>query len=235
MKIKKSVVLLPLMFMPAMAQALMVDIGFQRITNNNAQNVASQLSAQLRDYSQANGDYNLSLAADEVLFTFKNSAQINSNIAEIYFDDGTLLAQTGLYNSIGGYTSFSGGKLNPANLPSSNFVNPEFEATASFGADVDPGNQSKGINASDDILGIKIQLKQGLDASDVVDALLNGDLRLGLHVRSIGSTGGSDSFVNSPIALPPAAAVPIPAAAWFFGAALASLSSVTFRRQRSSI
>lgn len=236
MNIKKSVILVPLLFIPTMAQALMVDIGFQRITNNNIENVASQLSAQLLDHTQANTIYtNLSLASHEVLFTFKNTAQTPSNIAEIYFDDGTILAQTGLYNSLGGYTSFSGGTINPGNLPSGNAVNPVFEATAGFGADVDSGNPNKGVNASNDILGIKIRLKQNLTANEVVHALMNGDLRLGLHVRSIGNAGNSDSFVNSPVTAAPSAAVPIPAAAWLFGVAFAGLSSTSFRRQRSSV
>jgi hypothetical protein len=46
----------------------------------------------------------------------------------------------------------------------------------------------------------------------------SGALRLGLHVQSIGTKGGSESFVNSP-----PNAVPLPAAGWLFGTALVGL------------
>lgn len=230
MNVKIALVAMSILLMPMASQALMVDIGFQRITNNNTENVANQLSAQLLDQASAFSDFGINLASDEVLFTFKNSAVIASNIAEIYFDDGVIFSQTGLYNSLGGYTSFSGGTPTPANLPSGNSINPGFVATASFGADVDPGNPGKGINAGNDILGIKIKLLAGLHSSQVVAALSDGDLRLGLHVRSIGNAGGSDSFVNTPVS-PAATPVPLPAAAWLFGGALVTLLGTPRRRK----
>lgn len=233
MDIKIGFAALSILLMPMPSQALMVDIDFQRITNNSTENVQDQLSAQLRDASSSVSDFNVSLNTDEVLFTFRNTAVIASNIAEIYFDDGTIFSQTGLYNSLGGYTSFSGGTPTPSNLPSGNAITPAFQATASFGADVDPGNPTKGINASDDILGIKIQLLAGLTANQVVDALSNGNLRLGLHVRSIGSDGNSDAFINTPVAST-ARAVPVPAAVWLFGGALISLLGGLSRNRRGS-
>jgi len=221
MNIRTGLALLSLVLTPLPAHALMVDIGFDRISSNNAENVANQLSAQLRDSGSALSDFNIVLAPDEVLFTFKNSADVVSSIAEIYFDDGVIFSQTGLYNNVGDYTAFVGGTPAPANLPAGGTINPPFSATASFGADFN-GNPNKGINQSGDILGIKIKLLVGLTDDDVVSALTNGDLRLGLHVRSIGSAGGSDSFVNKPVSVS-VTPVPVPAAAWLFGGALVTL------------
>lgn len=221
--------MLSVLLMPMTAQALMIDIGFDRITSNNAENVANQLSAQLRDGSSAVSDFNLALAADEVLFTFKNSAAVASSVAEVYFDDGVIFSQTGLYNSLGGFTDFVGGTPTPSNLPAGNTINPPFSATASFGADFN-GNPNKGINQGSDILGIKIKLLVGLNSNDVVAALTNGDLRLGLHVRSIGNAGGSDSFVNKPVS-ETVTPVPVPAAAWLFGGALVTLLGNSRRKQ----
>lgn len=217
------------LLMPITAQALMIDIGFDRINGNNAENVADQLSAQLRDGNSALSDFNIALAADEVLFTFKNSAAVAFSVAEVYFDDGVIFSQTGLYNSLGGFTDFVGGTPTPSNLPAGNTVSPPFVATASFGADF-TGNPNKGINQSSDILGIKIKLLAGLNTEHVISALTNGDLRLGLHVRSIGNAGGSDSFVNKPLteSITP---VPVPAAAWLFGGALVTLLGNSRRKQ----
>ena len=207
--------------MPISANALIVDIKFDRITSNNTVNVANQLSAQLRDGNSAWSDFNIELAADEVLFTFRNSAEIASSIAEIYFDNGEIFSQSGLYNSLGGSTGFYAGTPTPENLSAGNTMNPVFVATASFGADLN-GNPSKGIDQSSDILGVKIKLLVGLNSNDVVAALNKGDLRLGLHVRSIGNAGGSDAFINSQASVSPNP-VPLPVAAWLFGGALVTL------------
>ena len=65
--------------------------------------------------------------------------------------------------------------------------------------------------------------------ADLISALNTGELRLGLHVRSIdfgvtgptGSTGSSESYVST---------VPLPAAVWMLGSALIGLIGFS-RRQ----
>jgi len=213
----------------SVTQAQMMGLDFYNITNKASVDIASQLGAQVRDKDQALNDFSQTIASDEVLFTFTNdvSSGYSSNIAEIYFDDGTIFSQVSILNDLGGTTNYSGG-MKPKDLPGggngngknidTSNVDPVFDATAGFGADT--GNESDGINASNDILGIVIKLQADLGFNHLQVALANGELRLGLHVISI-DNGLSDSFVNNPFALASAVnPVPLPAAAWLFGPAL---------------
>ena len=63
---------------------------------------------------------------------------------------------------------------------------------------------------------IVFELTMGTDYSDVEEAFINQDLRLGIHVQSIDSDDneGSKSFVT---------VVPIPGAVWLFGSGLLGL------------
>jgi len=231
------------------AQAQIMGLSFHNITSNGQLNIENQLAAQVRDKDQASSDFSSYLATneitinnDEVLFTFTNnvSAGTSSNISEIYFDDGTIFSQVEILNDMGGTTNFSGG-MKPKDLPGGGNGNQKkidtsslsttFDATAGFGADT--GNESDGVNASNDILGIIIKLQTDLGFNDLQLALANGDLRLGMHVRSINGVF-SDSFINTPFLIPPPVAdqVPLPAAAWLFGPALL-LAARTARRKSS--
>ena len=226
------------------AQAQMLDLSFQKITSNNTENIEDQLGASVYDQAQALLDFSSTsseniasisaMKSNEVLFTFTNTAGTNSNLSEVFFDDGTIFSQTSILNSLGGYTHFSdGGKngINPGNLPGGNTITPVFEATADFGADTQ-GNAKNGVNSSDDILGIIIKLQSGLGFNELQQSLVDGTLRLGSHVRSIGAAGGSDSFINNPFNdadLDPSL-VPIPAAMWLFGPALLALPGVIRRK-----
>ena len=161
----------------------------------------------------------MSWPLDEILFTVQNNVGIASNVTEVYFDDG-LLGPSSVINTLGGsgFTNFDGGGAAPPNLPGGNTASPPFVATQEFSADVanGPGGQSRGVNASDDILGIVLGVGGLVDFDGVAAAVESGDLRFGLHVQSIGEVGGSDSYINvNP--------VPLPAAVWLFGSALLGL------------
>jgi len=216
----------------SVTQAQMMGLDFYRVTGNASENIASQLGAQVRDTAQAQTDFSgyadednylADMAGNEVLFTFTNTSLIASTISEIYFDDGTIFDQTHILNNLGGFTKYTDGGnngVNPGNLPSGNNVTPIFEATADFGADT-TGKKNNGVNASNDIVGIIIQLQSGVGFTELQYALADGTLRLGLHVSSIGEGSDSDAFVNNPLVLSaPASPVPLPAAAWLFGPAL---------------
>lgn len=189
------------------AQAASIDVGFERITSNNVENIEDQLSLVIHDQAMALGVWGQNIDADEVLFVFTNNVGIASNIAEIYLDDGTIVAQmNSVLNSLAGFTDFRGGSARPGNLPAGNTVS--FAAISSFSADVNPGPPKKGVDVAADALGIVYQLKSGLALADVEAALASGELRVGMHLRSIGTGGGSDSFVNSATLIPePASAV----------------------------
>ena len=208
----------------AHASAADLTYGFNRITNNNTENVASQLSITMWDAAGANAAYSsLALDGDQLLFTVQNNVGIASSVSEVYFDDG-LLGPSAVLNSLGGGTNFTGGSANPGNLPSGKNASPPFVATQAFSADAVSGNPSNGVDASDDILGIVLGLGSFTDFNAVAAAVSDGSLRFGLHVRSIGVAGGSDSFVNE---------VPIPAAIWLFGSALLGFAGITRRKTAS--
>lgn len=193
----------------------MVSYGFDKVTSNNVEDISSQLSITIWDSSEANSTFGTSLLANQVLFTVQNAVGIDSNIAEVYIDDG-LLGPSVTINSLGGFTDFSGGGAAPGNLPGGGTVG--FNATTIFSADVNPGPPTNGVNQSIDILGIVIGLGSYADFNAITAAVDTGDLRFGYHVRSIGTAGGSDSYVST--------AVPVPAAVWLFGSALIGLAGI---------
>ncbi|MFK7795346.1 MAG: hypothetical protein AB8B89_08360 [Gammaproteobacteria bacterium] len=217
-----SKTLLLVLILQSQAHSAMVSYGFEKITNNNVEDLTNQLSITVWDATEANSEFMLMLNANQVLFTVGNDVGIASNIAEVYFDDGgSLLGPSSVLNSLAGVTNFSGGGANPGNLPSGNNVG--FSATATLSADVNPGPPANGVNESIDILGITLGLGSFADFNAVVSAINSGDLRFGYHVRSIGTAGGSDSYVST--------VVPIPAAIWLFGSAILGL--ISFNRRQS--
>jgi hypothetical protein len=210
-----------------------ISLGFTRITSNSSQDVANQLRVEVFNQADALSLLSQSIGANDVLFTFKNNVGIASNIAEIYFDDANfLLSQYTPFLQLGGTTDF-GTTLNPSNLPAGNTLVTPFVASSGFGADVNPGNPNKGINASDDLLGIRISLQAGVSFLDLGYGLQDEALRIGLHVRSIGAQGTSDSFLSDGdtaggggLGSP----VPLPAAAWMFLTGLVGFLGLQRRR-----
>lgn len=212
-----------LLLSAASASAAPTSFNFTRITSNAAEDVGSQLQMDVYNNADASEFLNQTLT-NQVLFTFANSAQTAANIAEVYFDDsGFLASQTAILNSLGGFTSFSpvswtkpNGTLKNVVLPGGNNADPDFQPTPYFGADVDPGNPSLGVNTGSDRFGILVSLNNGYGFDDISSALTSGALRIGLHVRSIGVAGASDSFINNPIPTETISGVPLPASAWMF-------------------
>ncbi len=197
------------------AAASPVEFGFTRVEPHNAPvNPGSQFKMLVDTVS-----------ASQVSIKFTNAVGIASSISEIYFDDAmdSLLGSIASLTQVG--TNFTSGGANPGNLPGGNNLTPPFQADSMFSADAQ-GNPSNGIDTAGDSLTMIFNLKSSINFTDLLNALNSGGLRVGLHVRAIGQTGDSDSFVNNPI-------VPLPAAAW---PALATIGGLGFfahrRRQR---
>lgn len=145
----------------------------------------------------------IDLGGSQVRFTFTNTS--TSSLADVYFDDGTLLGIASISSSSG--VSFSQGAT-PLNLPGGNTVSPAFVTTAGFLADSNAPVSPNGVTQGEWV-SIDFNLTAGQTYSNVISALAlpnnggDGDLRIGVHVQGF-AAGGTESFINisSPIPEP---------------------------------
>jgi hypothetical protein len=152
-------------------------------------------------------------ASDQVSFTFTNTGSADSSIADVYFDDGTLLGIASILDGTG--VDFEEG-ASPPNLPGGNDVG--FDAT--FAADSEPPAQPNGVNPGEE-LTIIFDLLTGEDLASTLAALIDGSLRIGIHVQGF-ETGGSESFVS----------VPEPGLAWLLAGPILVLAARARSRKR---
>ena len=177
-------------------------------------------------------------------FVFENKSSVESSIAQIYFDDGTLLELPGPYEiNNGSGVNFTEG-ANPSSLPGGENIDWNTSGMG-FEMAVGPSNspQHNGIGVGE-TLEIIIELQGELTALDTCDAMeesaqnitedIFGGLRIGMHVVSLDG-GPSDSLVNGrPGGEPPlgiGGAVPEPTSALIWG--LLGLTGMSVRRKRS--
>jgi hypothetical protein len=207
------------MLLPLAANAVMY--GFSNITNNNAGDAA---------IGEAQLFVDVTASGTGVLFTFGNTGPAASSITDVYFDDGTLLALTTIFNGPG--VIFSQG-ASPGNLPGGNTVTPPFVTTAGFSADSNPPAQPNGVNPGES-LGIFFTLQGTSDFDSVLAALglggATGGLRIGIHVQGFDS-GGSESFINNPREGFPNP-IPVPPTVWLMGSGLVGLGLLRWRRRQ---
>ncbi len=165
---------------------------FYRITNNNIEDVGSQLRMTVSDASGG--------GSSRVAFTFENWVGIRSSICDIYFDDGTLLGIASISDS-GISVAFSS-PASPGDLPGGNLVMPPFQTSQNFSADSDSPVSDNGINAMGEWVTITFDLLTGATYTQTLAALGDGSLRVGLHVQCIGVRDDSDSYINNPVPIP---------------------------------
>jgi hypothetical protein len=183
--------------------------GFEPITANSADRytMALQLSCELT-----------SPASNQVLFTFYNdgpsgsaydvATALSGSIAEIYFDSRGVLSSgilslvepSGVNFDIVNVVSKPGGPK--PNLPGAENASPSFSTSiGNYAAAAVSPAPSNGVN-SGEYLGI---LFNG-SLTDVLAAINDGSLRMGLHVTGING-GTSDSYINTRTTVPVPGAV----------------------------
>jgi len=178
--------------------------GFTCITNTVAADCATgetQLAVEALD-----------IGGGQVRFNFTNTGSNNSSIADVYFDDGSLLSIATIINDPG-FVEFSQ-FATPQNLPGANLISPPFVTTTGFSADSNPPVQPMGVNPGE-ALGIIFDLDTGKTYANVLNDLGTGALRVGIHVQGY-SDGGSESFVNI---------VPEPGSVFLIGLGLLGLAT----------
>ncbi len=203
--------------------AASIDLQFARVEPHNLSfNPASQFNVNVSDVSGNPG---------QVTFRVTNSvAAAYCSVTEIYFDShgssplGQLLSPVSSSSGV----SFTGGAVTPGNLPNGSMLANPFIATSGFSAD--SAGFFQGIDASNEWVELTFQLAAGKSFGDVLAALNNQDLRLGLRATSLlgglGLTNGSDSFVNTILT------VPLPMGAWSGIGVLGGLAIYRWRRAR---
>lgn len=183
-----------------------VTLGFSVLENNSPIDLSGQLVVDVLD-----------AGAGLVSFRFDNLGPLASSITGIYFDGDGVIAPplTIADQSLG--VSFTAGSASPGDLPGGNNASPPFDTTAGLLADSDsgpPGTQTNGINPGEWLVLLATAVS-GFDS--IINALISGDLRIGLHVQGL-LDGESETYINTPPNL-----IPLPAGLLLFLSGLAGI------------
>ena len=128
-------------------------------------------------------------------FTFYNNSSINSCVAEIYFDSGSIFSFAGITNGPG---TFFERPTTPKNLPAGKTLNPSFVTSneLSFGA-FSPAPKN-GINPNPgEWLKISLNINGDTLFEEIADRFNTGDIRIGAHIIAL-PDGSSESGINIP-------------------------------------
>lgn len=199
---------------PAASMALTID-EFNDVYDNFDFHVLNQ--GGVSDADLAALDFNLVLETDGtyVTMTYSNASAVKSVIAQIYLHDSgeALLGSPSILSPmVNNVLKFTMGGGAPANLPGGNAPSVAFSANTALSAYANNPSPKNGIGQTESLV---LRYTLLTDITTLSDALQQGNLRFGMHVQSIGSGGGSLSFVSAPGELPPStpplAPVPEPA------------------------
>ncbi len=126
-----------------------------------------------------------------VNFIITNLSAMDSTIARVYFDGGSLVSIVDIINGIGvngGAPDFAA-DANPNNLPSGETIG--FDAD--FSASANPPPAQNGIDPGE---SITVKFNVGSAADTIIAQLGDGSLRVGAHIISVGCEEVSVSAVT---------------------------------------
>ena len=159
--------------------------------------------------------YDAATDVTKVLFTFYNTGPEDSSITDVYFYDGVLFGISDLWDADDAIDSDGDGDLeygdpgvdfglwaDPSHLPA---IDQLLKLTDIYSADSDPPTQPLGVNP-DEWLGVVFELLPGYDLSDLIAALENETVVIGIRIQGF-ADGGSESFINSPVPIPAPGAI----------------------------
>lgn len=132
-------------------------------------------------------------AEPQVHFGFHNNSSIQSSIARIYFDDGSLLGIAYITEGPGTYFGYP---VSPGDLPGGDLLEPPFETSREFCIGGDPPPSHNGIEPGEWVQ-ISFDLVGGGTVAGVIDELNTGVLRIGVHIIAL-PDGSSESALAVP-------------------------------------
>lgn len=175
--------------------------GFVPITNNNPANISFEL-----------GQHD-----DLFYFTFRNSADFDCSVTDIYWDD-----DASILRAIRSIVNGPGVKFEqyakPENPPGGNTLLPPFVTTDGLSVQSDSPVLANGIGPGE-WLSVGFQLYPDMQIDALVEAFGQGTLRVAIHVQGF-PDGSSQSFVNTTAVIPAPGALALAAIGTIFGARL---------------
>jgi len=186
-----AILVLFLLFALGIPSAQAVLIPFTIFTDNGDYSDGSQIDLSVDVY---NGE-------GVVKFKFYNDSAVDCSITKIFFDDGSLLGIDSIENSSG--TDFDRAVPGPGELPGGNFLDPPFDAIREFNIGADSPPYYNGVNSlvAGEFVLVTFDLTNGGKLSHVLNELVDGTLRIGIHVQGF-PDGSSESALNEPVPEP---------------------------------
>jgi hypothetical protein len=115
----------------------------------------------------------------QVIFEFHNGSQMQSSISSIYFEDYGLDKVDDIQSAEG---IFFKKDKKPSNLPGGGALDPDFDTAFSIAATSPPAFH--GIEPGEQLI-VTVNLDHGTTYSDIISGLIDGSVRVGMHVIAL--------------------------------------------------